>query len=51
MDNLSIGEKLYCLIQDIEEYIQHNNLEQDKELGFILKQAEDIKEEYDNEKR
>lgn len=46
-DNLSLGERLYCVIQDVEEYIQHNNLEQDEELDFILKQLETIKEKID----
>lgn len=42
--SMSIGERLYCLEQDIEEYIQHNGLEADKELDFILKQVIEIKE-------
>lgn len=50
MDNsLSLGERLYCLEQDVEEYIQHNGLEADKELDWILKQINDIKEIINND--
>ena len=47
-DDLTLGEKLYCTIQDVEDYIQHNNLEQDEKLDQILQQLEEIKEVYDN---
>ena len=47
-NELSLSERLYCLEQDIEEYIQHNALEADKELDFILKQVNEIKEIVDN---
>jgi len=46
-NNMSMGERLYCVIEDVEDYIMHNNLEQDKELEFILSQLETIKEIYD----
>ena len=31
-DNLSVGERIYCLEQDIKDYVHRNNLEQNKEL-------------------
>lgn len=43
---ITTGEKFYCFIQDIEEYIQYNNLEQDEELDWILKQAENLQSDY-----
>jgi hypothetical protein len=46
-EDLTMGERLYCVIEDVEDYIMHNNLEQDKELEFILSQLETIKEIYD----
>lgn len=49
-DDLSLGEKLYCVLQDVKDYIHCNGLEQDKELDWILSQLEDIKEQYDNER-
>jgi hypothetical protein len=47
VEDLTIGERLYCVIQDLEDYIMHNNLEQDKELDFICRQLNTIKEIYD----
>lgn len=47
-DDLTLSELMYCAIQDLEDYIQCNNLETDKELGFILNELERIKETYDN---
>ena len=46
-EDLTMGERLYCVIQDLEDYIMHNNLEQDKELDFICRQLNTIKEIYD----
>ena len=46
-EDLTMGERLYCVIQDLEDYIMHNNLEQDKELDFIWRQLDTIKEIYD----
>lgn len=46
-DNLSLSERLYCVIQDIEDYVQKNNLEEDQELDSILNQLNTIKEIYD----
>lgn len=45
---MNISEKLYCVIQDLEDYIQCNHLEQDKELGGIVQQLDEIKEQYEN---
>lgn len=47
VEDLTMGERLYCVIQDLEDYIMHNNLEQDKELDFICRQLDTIKEIYD----
>lgn len=47
VEDLTMGERLYCVIQDLEDYIMHNNLEQDKELDFICRQLNTIKEIYD----
>lgn len=46
-DGLSLSERLYCVIQDTEDYIQKNNLEEDQELDSILNQLNTIKEIYD----
>lgn len=45
-DNLSVGERIYCLEQDIKDYVHRNNLEQDKELDWIIQQAEKLHELY-----
>lgn len=46
MCELSIGERIYCLEQDIKDYVHRNNLEQDKDLDFIIRQCEELHEIY-----
>lgn len=43
-DDLDLGEKLYCAIQDLEDY-NHNLC--DKEIDWIICQLQDIKLIYD----
>lgn len=45
---MNISEKFYCVIQDLEDYIQCNHLENDKELNWIVQQLDEIKEQYEN---
>lgn len=42
-DDLSIGEKLYCVLEDLKDYNHHLLNE---EIDWIIKQLEDIKSIY-----
>ena len=45
---MNISEKFYCVIQDLEDYIQCNHLENDEKLNWIVQQLDEIKEQHEN---
>ena len=46
----TLGENIYCVIQDLCDYIDNNRLENNSELEFILNELYHIQNRWNNQK-